>query len=189
MRSLILVAVVCGAAHAQPMEAPPDAGPIDAPPSTDATPPADAVPVDAPPAPAPPPVDAAVPAEQPAPAPPAPAVVPPPSRNKDAAWLFVGGALAFATTGVVLAYASSSSESDLEDLYVSLDGKPPVFDAKTRARYDDLVAEGQRYEHLSWASFGVAGGMAIGAAIMFWRGAHEVAPVITPNSAGVALRF
>ena len=112
-----------------------------------------------------------------------------PSRNKDAAWLFVGGALAFATTGVVLAYASNSSEADLEDLYVSLDGKPPVFDAKTRARYDDLVAEGRRYEHLSWASFGVAGGMAIGAAIMFWRSAHEVAPVITPNSAGVAVRF
>jgi hypothetical protein len=110
------------------------------------------------------------------------------SPSKDAAWLLVGGSLAFVTTGAVLAYSADASEKDLEDLYLTVEGGPATFDAKTAARYDQLVDEGHRFEHLSWASFGIAGGMAIGAAICFWR-AREVTPVVTPNSAGVALKF
>lgn len=109
--------------------------------------------------------------------------------SKDAAWLLVGGSLAFVTTGAVLAYSADSSEKDLEDLYLTVDGGPATFDAKTAARYNTLVDEGHRFEHLSWASFGVAGGMAIGAAICFWRARGEVTPVVTPTSAGVALKF
>jgi hypothetical protein len=111
------------------------------------------------------------------------------SPSKDAAWLLVGGSVAFVTTGAVLAYSADASEKDLEDLYLTGDGGPATFDAKTAARYDALIDDGHRFEHLSWASFGVAGGMAIGAAICFWRARGEVTPVVTPTSAGVALKF
>ena len=55
-----------------------------------------------------------------------------PSKDKDRAWLFVGGALTFVTAGAVLAYSTASAEQDIKDLYVSDDGRPPVFDAETQ---------------------------------------------------------
>src|SRR5689334_5012234 len=67
---------------------------------------------------------------------PAPAVVPP-DREK-VAWLLGGGAIAFATLGGVLAYAASSSENDVRDLYAGLAGQTPAFDATTRKRYDEI---------------------------------------------------
>lgn len=110
------------------------------------------------------------------------------SKKKDAAWLLVGGALTFVTAGAVLAYSANSSEQDLRDLYVSNEGRPPVFDANTQKRYDDLVSEGERFEHLSWAAFGLAGGCAIAATVLFLK--HEspvtVAPVVTPKETGVS---
>ncbi|HUS29603.1 MAG TPA: hypothetical protein VMZ53_13915 [Kofleriaceae bacterium] len=117
--------------------------------------------------------------------------LPPPSRSQDAAWLLVGGTLTFITTGIVLAYAAESTETDIEDLYVSLNGQSPTFDAKTQERYDELVKQGNRYQYLSWISFGIAGGMAIGATVLFWKHHKEpaVVPVVTPNSAGVSVRF
>jgi hypothetical protein len=116
-----------------------------------------------------------------------------PSKNKDRAWLFVGASLAFVTTGAVLAYSAESAEQDLKDLYVSNGGEPPEFNAETKQRYDELVDEGNRYQYLSWASFGVAAGCAIGATIFFLRdkGDVTVAPVVTPKETGVSatLRF
>lgn len=121
------------------------------------------------------------------------APVPPPSANKDRAWLFVGGSLAFATAGAVLAYSVSSSEQDIKDLYVSNNGRPPEFDAETQKRYDDLVAEGKRYQYLAWTSFGIAAGCAVGATIFFLRARDDVtvAPIVTPKETGVSatLRF
>ena len=107
----------------------------------------------------------------------------------------VGGSLAFVTIGAVLAYSASSSEQDLKDLYVGLNGMPPQYDSATARRYQDLIDEGHRYEHLSWASFGIAGGFAIGAAILFARGHGDervtVVPIATPHESGVAatIRF
>jgi hypothetical protein len=116
-----------------------------------------------------------------------------PSKNKDRAWLFVGGALAFVTTGAVLAYSAESAEQDIKDLYISNGGNPPEFDAKTKERYDDLVAEGDRYQYLSWTAFGLAAGCAIGATIFFLRDRNDVSvtPVVTPKQTGVSatLRF
>ncbi len=116
-----------------------------------------------------------------------------PSKNKDRAWLFVGASLAFVTTGAVLAYSAESAEQDLKDLYVSSGGEPPEFNAETKQRYDELVDEGNRYQYLSWASFGVAAGCAIGATIFFLRDKGDVtlAPVVTPKETGVSatLRF
>jgi hypothetical protein len=123
-------------------------------------------------------------------------VTPPPPvaehpRGNDAAWLMVGGGLAFVTLGAVLAYAASSSEQDLKDLYVGLDGNPPVYDAALAKRYQGLLDEGHRYEHLSWGAFGVAGGFAVAATILFLRDRHEsrIEPVVTTHSAGVSVRF
>lgn len=152
-------------------------------------PPSGALQADPEPVPAPP----ADPANDPAAPPPLPPEVFVASWNKNVAWLFVGGVLTFATTGAVLAYSTGSSEQDLRDLYFGTHGMPPTFDDKTRERYDELQAEGRRYQALAWASFGVAAGCAIGATIFFWRASREddvvVTPVVTPTSAGVSVRF
>ena len=91
----------------------------------------------------------------------------------------------------MLAYSASSSEQDLKDLYVGLDGNPPVYDAKLAKRYQDLLDEGHRYEHLSWGAFGVAGGFAVAATVLFLHDRHEsrIEPVVTPHSAGVRVHF
>jgi hypothetical protein len=202
MRAVIF-AIVAGAsiAHAQPAPAP------DGPPPADpANPPPADLPIYAPgeaPAPAEPaPVAQAAdtesaPAVEPAPSvetplPATPEAAPLTSDTKDAAWLFVGGALTFVTAGAVLAYSTRSAEQDLRDLYTTTSGRPPVFDAETQQRYDDLTAEGRRYEVLSWTSFGLAAGCAVGAAIFFVRASHEsvsVTPTASSTSAGVNMRF
>jgi hypothetical protein len=156
------------------VEPPPTPAPTDAAPTDSA--PTDAAPADA------------APAE---PATPMPGLAT--SKRKDAAWLLVGGALTFVTTGIVLAYSANSSEQDLRDLYVSNDGDPPRFDANTQKRYDDLVSEGERFEHLSWAAFGLAGGCAIAATVLFLKADAPVTvtPIATPKETGVSamLRF
>src|SRR5439155_25196592 len=121
-------------------------------------------------------------------APPAVTVIRP-TPNRNSAWLMVGGTLAFVTAGAVLAYSASSSEQDLKDLYVGLDGVPPTYDAKTAQRYQDLIDEGHRYQYLSWASFGIAGACALGATILFARahgevGSVAVRPIAAPHEAG-----
>jgi hypothetical protein len=121
----------------------------------------------------------------------------PPTREK-VAWLVGGSAIALATLGGVLAYAASSSESDVRDLYAGFAGQAPPFDASTRKRYDDLVDEGRRYQHLSWAAFGLAGAAAVGVAVLFTVGrgdepapphAAAVTPVVGTHGAGVSVRF
>jgi hypothetical protein len=94
----------------------------------------------------------------------------------------------------VLAYAADSAENDVRDLYAGFSGRPPSFDAETQQRYADLVDQGRRYEHLSWASFGLAGAAALGATYLFVTGRRAdrepaVAPVVTPGTAGVRVRF
>jgi hypothetical protein len=133
------------------------------------------------------------------PASPAPSITP--SNTKDIAWLFVGGALTFVTAGAVLAYSVDSSEQDLRDLYVvNNNNDPATFDEKTRERYDELVAEGKRYERLAWTSFGLAAGCAIGATIFFVRASRErdesltsragrITPIISARGAGVRVQF
>jgi hypothetical protein len=115
------------------------------------------------------------------------------SRNRSA-WLFVTGSIALVTVGAVLAYSADSAENDINDLYVGLSGIPPVFDRQTKALYDDMVAEGERYEKLSWISFGLAGATAGVAAILFWRESRRekpvtVTPTVTKDGAGVRAVF
>ncbi len=160
------------------------------------------------PTPVPEPTPAPVPVVPPTPvvAPVTPVVVPPvaqpvvtpvvtpvtTSHGSRAAWLAVGGTVTLVTIGAVLAYAASSSEADISDLYVGIGGKTPTFDPATAKRYSDLVDEGHRYEHLSWAAFGLAGATAITATILFARGADEtliVAPSTTGASVAATFRF
>ena len=145
------------------------------------------------PSPQPPPTDGVVTAPPP---PPPPTLH---AHGTRTGWLLVGGALAFATVGAVLAYSASSSENDISDLYVGLNGRPPTFDATTQSRYNDLVDEGHRYQYLSWAAFGLAGGAAIAAAIVFATGGEDTAehptktvrivPTMAPGTAGMAASF
>ncbi|HVK86566.1 MAG TPA: hypothetical protein VM513_20750 [Kofleriaceae bacterium] len=110
-------------------------------------------------------------------------------RNR-AAWLLVASSVAFATVGGVLAYSASSAENDIRDLYVGLNDLPPSFDARTKATYDALVEEGERYDTLAWVSFGLAGASAIAAGVLFWRGSEEqvqIAPTASATGAGVTL--
>ncbi len=112
------------------------------------------------------------------------------SSSNKGAWILVASSIALVTVGGVLAYAASSSENDVEDLYAGFTGQPPAFDARTQQTYDDLVAEGNRYEKLSWISFGLAGATAIGAAVLFYRHSNEstvhVAPTASTTGGGVS---
>jgi hypothetical protein len=118
--------------------------------------------------------------------PPAPAKLVPRHRT---AWMLVGGAIAFATAGAVLAYSANASERDLEDLYVGLGGNPPTFNAQTKATFDNLVEEGERYQRLSWLSFGVAailGGVAAYRFVTDEKPRVQVTPTASPTGAGVS---
>ncbi|CAN5915519.1 hypothetical protein BH11MYX3_BH11MYX3_48160 [soil metagenome] len=112
------------------------------------------------------------------------------SSSNKGAWILVASSIALVTVGGVLAYAASSSENDVDDLYAGFTGQPPVFDARTQQTYNDLVDEGRRYETLSWISFGLAGATAIGAGLLFYRHSNEhsvqVAPTASTTGGGVS---
>jgi tetratricopeptide (TPR) repeat protein len=114
-----------------------------------------------------------------------------PSRR--AAWLLAGASGGLVVVGAILAYAASSSENDVRDLYVGTNGLPPQYAGATKTRYAQLLVEGKRYEHESWAAFGAAGGAALGAAVCFWLGGGSgearITPVVTSGGGGVRVRF
>ncbi len=148
------------------------------------------------PEPVPAPVPVPVPKPEPLPVPkpePLPISSKPKPVRHAAAWLVGGGALACGILGIVLAEAAQSSEADVTDLYVGLQGKPPTYDAATQARYQQLLDDGHHYEDLSWTAFGAAA-VALGAsAYLFGRGGdpHEalIAPTASSRGAGVSARW
>ncbi len=113
-------------------------------------------------------------------------------HTNDAPWLMVGGALAFVTAGAVFAYSASSSENDIKDLYVGVTSTTPLYSSAIAKRYQDLLDEGHRYQSLSWASFGVATGFGIAAALLFVHDYNEqqkrlmLTPTASPSGAGVS---
>jgi hypothetical protein len=114
-------------------------------------------------------------------------------HGTNAAWLLVGGSIALFTVGGVLAYSSGSSEQDIKDLYAGLGGRVPTWNAATQQRLQELVDEGHRYQHLSWAAFGVGVGLGAAAAVVFYRyptteTTLHVAPTVSPKGAGVTAR-
>lgn len=132
------------------------------------------------------------PTATPPPPAPAPAAPPPPPTlisHHRLAWIFVASAVGTFTIGAVLAYSANAAERDVSDLYVGLAGVPPRFDARTRATYDDLVAEGERYQTLARISFGVTAALAAAATYRFLTDQPtervQIAPAVTPTTASV----
>ncbi len=133
---------------------------------------------------APPPPD--VPAPPPTPPPPPAPVAQ--GHGTWPGWLLVGGTLGLVTIGTVLAYATTSSENDVKDLYAGADGQPPPFNAATQQRYQQLLDQGHRYEVLAWTAFGTAALTATAATIVFLTTHQErIAPLVAPQAAGVSL--
>lgn len=112
-----------------------------------------------------------------------------PTWQRTAAWSSVGAAVAFATAGAVFGLSASSREEDIENLFAFRDpaGRPATFDGNTRARYEDLQDEGERFETLSLVAFGAAG-VATTAAVLFFLldpgPADDAAAVTVSPSAG-----
>ena len=126
---------------------------------------------------------------QPAPPSTPPAKPLPPQHGTGTTWLVIGAGVGLVIAGGVLAYSAKSSERDVEDLYAGLDGKAPQFTPAIKARYDELVDQGHRYQYLSWASFGAAAVVGGIATWLFLRQPTEsiqLAPAVTPTSAGVS---
>jgi hypothetical protein len=93
-----------------------------------------------------------------------------PSWQRTAAWISVGIAVAFGTTGGVLGLAAGSREDDIQaqiDFRDPTSQAPARFEGNAAVRYDDLVEQGKRFELLSLVSFAAAGA-AVGAAVVFF---------------------
>ncbi len=85
-----------------------------------------------------------------------------PSSKKTVAWIAVGTSIAAVTVGSVLLMSASSTQKDIEDLYANTSsGRPPAFEGVARTRYDELVAQGKRFNTLAAISFGAAGAAAV----------------------------
>ncbi len=97
------------------------------------------------------------------------AVTPAATSHTTSAWIATGTSIAFATVGAVFALSAKSTQDDLNDLLATRtpSGQPAAFDGTTRTRYEDLVSTGERYQTLSWVSFGVAGAAGIAATYLF----------------------
>jgi hypothetical protein len=93
----------------------------------------------------------------------------PPAPRRVGAWIATGTAIGFVALGTVMALSASSTQSDLDALLATRNsnGNPPAFDGTTSARYNTLIQNGERYQTLSWISFGVAGAATAAAAYLF----------------------
>jgi hypothetical protein len=125
---------------------------------------------------------------------------PAPSLRRTAAWLSVGAGIAFVTVGAVLALSAEATEDDIADLYITRPGGEPLsFDRATQDRYDTLVDRGDRYQLMSWASFGAAAAVAGAATYLFLTSsateqearaqALALRPLLSREGAGVAASF
>jgi hypothetical protein len=82
-----------------------------------------------------------------------------PSWQRSAGWVLMGGTIAFATAGTILAMSGASREEDLDSLADFRDptGMPASYDGTVRERYEDLVDEGDRFNTWATVAFGAAG--------------------------------
>jgi hypothetical protein len=93
-----------------------------------------------------------------------------PSGVKTAAWISLGVAIAAATTGGVLGLSASSREEDLDTLLGFRDpttGLPRAYEGEVRKQYEDLDDEGQRFETIASAAWGVAGAALATSVVLF----------------------
>ncbi len=134
---------------------------------------------------------------------PPPTVDTKPGWKWTAAWISVGGTIAFATAGAVLGLSAKSRQEDIENLiqFRDSEGRPAEYSEQIQGRYEDLVDEGKKLDRLSKISFAVAGGFAAGAILFFVldrtsakpgeSGATssrlKVMPTVSSEGAGLAL--
>lgn len=110
-----------------------------------------------------------------------------PGKKRGMAWITLGVGIALGTVGVVSALSAEASEKDLNDLFdIRVQGRPVEFTAETQQRYDDLVAQGKRYQKVSWVAFGAAGVAFATATLLFItsRGHDESPPPVTVDVTG-----
>jgi tetratricopeptide (TPR) repeat protein len=153
---------------------------------------------------------ASMPAEtQPAsqPAVPAPETTPPnfldegPSWKRTAAWVSVGLAAVFLTTGSVLATSAQSRQQDLQRLIDFRDpstGLPKVYTGTVAQDYQDKADEGEKLNTYALVAF-IGAGVAVGAAAVLFvldaksgrkapaapERAATITPYVAPGGAGV----
>jgi tetratricopeptide (TPR) repeat protein len=131
---------------------------------------------------------------------PAPSFISEPTRwQRTAAWVSVGVAAVFLTTGGVLATSAASREEDLHRLIDARgpDGRPLEYMGLVREDYEDKLSEGDSLDKLAIYSF-VAAGVAVTAATLFFildasaapkekkTARRIIVPIVTPESAGVS---
>jgi tetratricopeptide (TPR) repeat protein len=108
-----------------------------------------------------------------------------PGKRRGMAWITLGVGIALGTVGVVSALSAEASEKDLKDLFdVRVMGRPVEFTAANQERYDDLVAQGKRYQKVSWVAFGAAG-VAFATATVLFLTSHDRAESPPPVSIDV----
>lgn len=125
-----------------------------------------------------------------------------PSWQRSTGWILMGTSVALATAGTILALSSQSREEDLEALgdFRNPEGNPATFEGEVRERYEDLTAEGDRFNTWATVAFGAAGVTLVAAATLLVLDARRsdesgsaitLVPVLGRDTAGAAatLRF
>jgi hypothetical protein len=116
-----------------------------------------------------------------------------PGWQRSGAWVSIGVAVAFATTGAVLGLSATSRAEDIDNLIAFRDamGQPLEFSSTTRTRYEELIEEGERLSTYSQLAFAAAGAATATAAVLFFLDARaessaSIVPVAGAHSLGVA---
>jgi hypothetical protein len=104
--------------------------------------------------------------------------------KRTAAWVSVGLAMAFVTSGAVLGLSASSREEDLDNLvgFRNSDGTPSTYSGTIQERYEDLKDEGKQLDTFSKISFGIAGAAVVSAAVFFVLDAKSAKKVTTAHN-------
>lgn len=110
-----------------------------------------------------------------------------PSRwTRTAAWVSVGVAAVFLTTGAVFGESALSRQEDLErliDFRNTTDQLPLEYSGTIQSDYEDARDEGERFERLALISFAGAGVAAIAAGVFFYLDATRERPAAAPREA------
>jgi hypothetical protein len=115
----------------------------------------------------------------------------------------MGGTIAFATAGTILAMSGASREEDLDSLADFRDptGMPASYDGTVRERYEDLIDEGDRFNTWATIAFGAAGVCLVASVTLLVldsrSGSHaesgsaisRLRPVLTEHGGGVVAHW
>jgi hypothetical protein len=127
-----------------------------------------------------------------------------PSWKKSAGWIGIGATIALGTAGTILAMSGASRQEDLESLADFRDpqGRPATYQGTVAQRYDEIAAEGERFNRLAVGVFvaaGVCAAASVALLVVDARGggsgesasaiSRRWVPVLGKDHAGVTARF